>query len=95
MDEHKIEEVAFIYWGTGDLSAYGIRHRKALFQFDLQPEIPNYVPQPGDVVAVSVTSLQMGEGPAMEFLRTRLEPFDKAGDSIFLYRLPARISDPR
>jgi hypothetical protein len=88
MSEHGIESVHLIYFGTADPAAYGVRYRKVLWVRDMRPDLPRETARKGDVVAVSVTLLQMLDLPEIRDVRARWRPFDRAGDSILLYRVP-------
>jgi len=86
--------IYLIYFGTADPRAYEIPYRKVFLFFDFRTQEPAQLPRPGDYLAVSRTLLQglylqerfEGDRP-LELVR-RLAPFDRAGDSILLYRLP-------
>lgn len=86
MEEHRLPEVYLMYFGTGDPRAYGIRYRKVKMAFDFRPGEPEEVPPPGSVVAASIFLLQF-EGYDVAALTAAA--FDRAGDSILLYRVPA------
>ncbi len=88
LDEHKIESVHLFYFGSADPGAYGITFRKSMLARDVRPDLPMDRPRPGDVIAISVTIRQMIDDDFVKRVRTEMLPFDKAGDSIFLYRVP-------
>jgi len=90
MDEHGVARIKFSYFGGADPAYYGVR-------CDFLPsyEVPPATPivrevHPGDLVAVSVTTLQglflsPEDGTLMARLRG-LEPVGRAGWSIRIYR---------
>jgi hypothetical protein len=86
MQEHGLPSVYLLYFGTADPHAYGIAYQKARMFFDFHRDQPDVVPPPGSVVAASLSLMQLQQF-ALGLLE--LEPFDRAGDSIYLYRLPA------
>lgn len=93
MDASGVAEVDLVYFGTADPRAYGIRHRKVFWYMDLRPEEPPVPPRPGAHLAVSATLLQGVYVPPalarwLAAVRTELRPVARAGDSIFIYRLP-------
>ncbi len=88
MTEHGIDEIHLFYFGTGDPAAYGIKYRKCILAHDMRPDQPSHVPGPGDVFAISVQLRQTMRGRGADEIRTLLKPFDQAGDSIFLYKVP-------
>lgn len=90
-----VQELHLAYFGTGDPQAEGVNCRKVYRFMDLGPGSESSLPRPGDLFAVSVTLLQglyVSSPEVSELLRSvreRLTPIDKAGDSIFIYRIPA------
>ncbi len=90
-----VPTIHLAYFGTGDPENEGVPYRKVYRFMDLSSEHPATLPGPGDTLAVSVTLLQglYCSDPEVRALldavRTRLTPIGKAGDSIFIYRIPA------
>ncbi|MGH7790498.1 MAG: ArnT family glycosyltransferase, partial [Candidatus Binatia bacterium] len=87
MEEHGLPSVYLLYFGTADPHAYGIAYRKVRMFYDFHRQQPDVIPPPGSVVAASLSLMQLQQF-ALGLLE--LEPFDMAGDSIYLYRLPAQ-----
>ncbi len=88
MRERVIDSVNLMYFGTADPRAYGVRYRKCHMHPDLRPREPVERPLPGEYLAISVTHLQLMEGPLADLLRRELKPIDTVGDSMLLYQLP-------
>lgn len=94
MDAQGVAELHLAYFGTADPEATGIRYRKIYQYMEIRPGAPSSLPGPGSWVAVSVTLLQglyVFDASSARFLRELLErhaPVARAGDSIFIYRLP-------
>ncbi len=93
MDEHQVPEIHLAYFGTADPRAYKINCRKLHRYLDFHPGERSSFPTSGDYVAVSVTLLQGLYSPDpvrryLEDIRVRLKPMGRAGNSIFIYRIP-------
>ena len=75
-----IDELALLYFGSADPSAYGVRWRPVT-------EAEWLDPQPGTVYAISVHALNrlpQRHGPRADWLR-RYRPWRRAGYAIYLY----------
>ncbi len=94
MREHRVPQVMLAYFGSGDPGSYGITFRKVCLVEDFEPGVRHWRPIAGDYLAASVTLLQglYVSDPAVAAwlarVREELEPIARAGDSIFIYRIP-------
>lgn len=101
MREHRLEAVYLAYFGPADPGAHGIAYRRT-YTWDNPEHGIVELPKSGDVLAISVNALvgvvrgwpmdtpHDGLPPFHEWRQSilKLTPFDRAGDSIFLYRIP-------
>lgn len=89
-----IEEVNLAYFGTALPEAYGIRYQPlpGFLRFVVGPEVDGYNPYtpPPGWYAISLTSLRLGllyQNVDMYAYFRDLEPVDRAGYSIYLYKV--------
>jgi hypothetical protein len=94
MAERGIDEVNLAYFGTALPEAYGIRYQPlpGFLRFLVGPEVNGYNPYtpPPGWYAISQTSLRLGllyQNVDMYAFFRELEPVDRAGYSINLYRV--------
>jgi hypothetical protein len=91
MDRLRVPHVYLIYFGTADPTAYEIPCTVAGWTKEVGVPAPRGWPGPGDHVAISVTLLRLSQR-TYDFIQalSRLKPVGRAGDSIWIYRLPER-----
>ncbi|MCA1583253.1 MAG: glycosyltransferase family 39 protein [Acidobacteria bacterium] len=95
MDENAVPRIYLAYFGSADPATYGIRYRPIVMVEDFEERRPAY-PEPSEYFAVSVTLLQglyvtsPEVGQWLRHVRDEMTPVDRAGDSLFIYRMPAR-----
>lgn len=93
MDAHGVDEVHLAYFGTADPKAYDIRYRKVHAFIDYRPREATSYPRSGEYLAASVTLLHGLYAPDpmrafLEEVRRRGPPVGRAGDSIYIYKMP-------
>lgn len=96
MDREGIPEVKLAYFGVASPAHLGLRHQ-VLPAFNVYSDFERQWPAagpfvPGDIVAISVTSLVGVYDAGSRYYLTRFghqEPLARIGNSIFVYRVPA------
>jgi 4-amino-4-deoxy-L-arabinose transferase-like glycosyltransferase len=96
LDRRGAAGIKLAYFGAASPRQLGLKH-EALPSFnvyrDLEPEWKDAVMAPGDLVAISATTLMgvyLGEHDVYRKVLDRLEPIEVVGDSIHVFRVRGR-----